>query len=49
MFVGTEADLQAWKADMKQYEKTKRTKKPFGPEYPKVSYVTHKDIKEHET
>lgn len=38
--------METWKAEMKQYEKSKRTKKPFGPEYPKISHVTHKDIKE---
>lgn len=34
---------------MHQYEKAKRTKKPFGPEYPTQNYITHKDIKTKET
>ena len=34
---------------MKQYEKAKRTKKPFGPTFPSISHVTHKEIKTQET
>lgn len=46
---GGESDLEAWKLEMRQYEKAKRTKKPFGPTFPTVSHVTHKDIKTQET
>jgi hypothetical protein len=46
---GSEGDLESWKADMKQYEKAKRTKKPFGPSIPTVTHITHKDIKTQET
>jgi hypothetical protein len=46
---GTEGDLESWKTEMKQYEKAKRTKKPFGPTIPTVTHVTHKDIKTQDT
>ena len=39
---GGEGSLEAWKTEMQQYEKAKRTKKPFGPTFPSISHVTHK-------
>lgn len=41
MLEQTSEDLTAWKNEMKSYEKQKRTKKPFGKEFPRTSHVTH--------
>jgi hypothetical protein len=41
MLERTAEELEQWKAEMKTYEKNKRTKKPFGKTAPSVEYVTH--------
>ncbi len=45
MLEQTSEDLTAWKNEIKSYEKQKRTKKPFGKEFPRTSHVTHEQIK----
>lgn len=48
MFQKTTDELDAWKAEMHSYEKSKRTKKPFGKNVQKVEHVTHEQMKERE-
>jgi hypothetical protein len=49
MLERTSEELEQWKAEMKAYEKNKRTKKPFGKNVLPVEYVTHENIKTKET
>lgn len=48
MMEKTTEQLAAWKAQMKSYEKNKRTKRPFGGEVPKKEYVTYEKVKNDE-
>lgn len=41
IFEKTSEELSAWKSEMRDYEKGKRTKKPFGNSVPYTSHVTH--------
>lgn len=41
IFEQSEQSLSAWKNDMHQYEKGKRTKQPFGKNLSAVQHVTH--------
>lgn len=41
IFDRTNEELSSWKQEMRDYEKGKRTKKPFGQSMPHVSHVTH--------
>ena len=45
IFDHNEENLSAWKNDMHQYEKGKRTKQPFGKAASAVQHVTHEHIK----
>jgi hypothetical protein len=45
IFDQSEQNLNAWKTEMHQYEKGKRTKKPFGQAASAVEHVTHEQIK----
>jgi hypothetical protein len=48
MLEKTEEEVEQWRSAMREYEKSKRTKKPFGREPPSVEFVTHKDVKQKE-
>ncbi len=41
-------NLNAWKTEMKMYEKGKRTKKPFGNSVPSLNHVTYEEVKDRE-
>lgn len=41
IFEKTPEELNAWKNEMRDYEKGKRTKKPFGKSVPHTTHVTH--------
>jgi hypothetical protein len=48
MFEKSEEELEQWRSEVRDYEKKKRTKKPFGTESPSVEHVTHRDVKQKE-